>query len=158
MVFLHYVFHSKFKILFKILHKHLTEQKKVKHGPGSFLAFCFSVTYIKISPSKPWPINLWSKMVEIVGKVTYFAPFCSWLKRTLLKFKLILQRCMIFMRSPTSILHICRGRYLHWSMKICKLYSLNTSCLENIYKVMCCRLTNILCNSCLCEEVWSKWN
>ena len=122
-----------------------------------FLTFSFSVTYIKISLSKPWPINLWSKMVKTVGKVTYFTPFCSWLKSTILKFKLILQRWMIFLRSPTSFFHIYREWYLHWSMKIWKLYPLNTSYLENIYKVMCWRLTNILCNSCLCEDVWSKW-
>ena len=123
----------------------------------------FSVTYIKISSSKSWSIKLWSKMLKIGVKVTYFAPFRSWLKRTLLKFNLILQRYMIFLRSPTSLqicpnfFQICRGRYLHWSMKIWKLYSLNTSYLENIYKVKCWRLTNILCNSCLCEEVGSKW-
>ena len=97
------------------------------------------------------------KMLKIVGKVTYFVPFRSWLKRTRLKFNLILQRCMIFLRSPTSLLLILRGRYLHWSMKTWKLYSLNTSYLDNIYKVMCWRLTIILCNSCLCEEVGSKW-
>ena len=117
----------------------------------------FFVTYIKISPSKPWSVNLRSKMLNIVGKLTYFVPFRSWLKRTLLKFNLILQRCMIFLRSTNSPLQICRGRYLHWSVKIWKLYSLNTSCLENIYKVMCWRLTNTLCNSYLCEEVGSKW-
>ena len=122
-----------------------------------FLTFWFSVTYIKISSSKPWPINLWSKMLKIVGKVTYFVPFRSWLKRMLLKLNLTLQRCMILLRSRTSLLQICRGRYLHWSMKIWKLYSLNTSYLENIYKVRRWRLTNIICNSCLCEEVWSKW-
>ena len=110
---------NKFKILYKILHKHLIEQKSVKHAPGSFLNFWFSVTYIKISSPKPWPINLWSKMLKIVGKVTYFVPFRSWLKRTLLKFNLILQRYMIFLRSPTSLqicpnfFQICRGRYLH---------------------------------------------
>ena len=106
--------------------------------------------------SKPSPVNLWSKMLKIVGKVTYFSPFCSWLKRRLLEFNLILQWFMNFLRSPTSLLHICRGRYLHWSMKIRKLYTLDTPSLENICKVMCWRLTNILCNSCLCEEVWSK--
>ena len=104
---------NKFKVLYKILHKHLIEQKQVKHAPRSFLTFWFPVTYIKISSSKPWPINLRSKMLKIVGKVTYFAAFYSWLKRTLLKLNLILQRCMIFLRSPTSLLHICRGRYLH---------------------------------------------
>ena len=102
---------NKFKILFKILHKYLIEQKQVKQAPGSFLFFWFSVTYIKIS-SKPWPINLCSKMLKRVRKVTYFVPFCSLLKRTLLKFNLILQRCMVLLRSPTSLLHICRGRYL----------------------------------------------
>ena len=107
---------NKFKILYKILHKHLIEQKSVKHAPGSFLNFWFSVTYIKISSPKPWPINLWSKMLKIVGKVTYFVPFRSCLKRTLLKFNLILQRCMIFLRSQTSLqicpnyFQICRGR------------------------------------------------
>ena len=104
---------NKFKILYKILHKHLIEQKEVKHASGFFLNVWFSVTYIKISSSKPWPINLCLKMLKIVGKVIYFAKFCSWLKRTLLKFNLILQRCMIFLRTPTSLLHICRGRYLH---------------------------------------------
>ena len=51
---------NKFKIFYKILHKHLIEQKQVKHAPGSFLTVWFSVTYIKISSSKTWPINLWS--------------------------------------------------------------------------------------------------
>ena len=97
------------------------------------------------------------KMLKIVGIVTYFVPFRSWLKRTLLKLNLILQRCMIFLCCPTSLLQICRGRYLQWSMQIWKLYSLNTSCLDNIYMVMYWRLKNILCNSCLCEEVGSKW-
>ena len=119
-----------------------------------FLTFWFSVTYIKISSLKPWPISLWSKKLNIVDKVTYFVPFRSWLKEALLKFNLILQRC-IFLGSPTSLqicpnfLQICRGRYLRWSLKIWKLYSLNTSYLGNIYKVKCWRLTNILCNSCL---------
>ena len=104
---------DKFKILYKILHKHLIEYKYVKHVPGSFLTFWFSVTYIKISSSKPWSSNLCSKKLKIVGKLSCFTPFFSWLKRTLLKFNLILQRCIIFLRSPTSFLHICRGRYLH---------------------------------------------
>ena len=110
---------NKFKILYKILQKQLIEQKQVKHAPGSFLTFWFSVIYIKILSSKPWPIILWSKMLKIVGKVTRFVPFCSCLKRTLLKFNLLLQRCMIFLHSPSSLqvcpnlLQICRGRYLH---------------------------------------------
>ena len=110
---------NKFKILYKILHKHSIEQKLVKHAPGSFLNFWFSVTYIKISSPKTWPINLWSKLLKIVGKVTYFVPFRSWLKRTLLKFNLILQRCMIFLHSPTILkicpifFQTCRRKYLH---------------------------------------------
>ena len=112
-------FYIFFKILNKIIHKHLIEQKQVKNTPGSFLAFWFSVTYIKISSSKTWPIDLLSKMLKIIGKVTYFVPFWSWSKKTLLKFNLILQRCMIFLRSPTSLqifpnfFQIYRGTYLH---------------------------------------------
>ena len=112
-------FYIFFKILYKIIHKHLIEQKQVKNTPGSFLAFWFSVTYIKISSSKTWPIDLLSKMLKIIGKVTYFVPFWSWSKKTLLKFNLILQRCMIFLRSPTSLqifpnfFQIYRGTYLH---------------------------------------------
>ena len=111
---------NKFKILYRILHKHLIDQ----NAPGWFLTFWFSVTYIKISSWKSWPINPWSKMLKIVGKVTYFVHFRFWSKRTMLKFKLILQRCMIFLRSPTSyqvcpdFFQIYRGRYLHWSIKI----------------------------------------
>ena len=112
-------FYIFFKILYKIIHKHLIEQKQVKNTPGSFLAFWFSVTYIKISSSKTWPIDPLSKMLKIIGKVTYFVPFWSWSKKTLLKFNLILQRCMIFLRSPTSLqifpnfFQIYRGTYLH---------------------------------------------
>ena len=96
------------------------------------------------------------KMLKIVGKVTYFVPFRSWLKRTRLKFNLILQRCMIFLRSPTSLQivqffykFVEEGTYT----EVWKLHSLNTSYVENIYKVKSWRLTNILCNSCLFEEV-----
>ena len=58
-------------------------------------------------------------MLKIVGKVTYIVPFRSWLKSTLLKFNLILQRCIIVLRSPTSLqicpdfFQNCRGRYIH---------------------------------------------
>ena len=141
---------SKLKIMYKILYKHL-----IKQTCTWILTFWFSATCIKTSSSKPWPINLGSKTLKILRKVTYFVTFRSWIKRTLLKFNLILQRCMVFLRSPT--LQICAGRYLHRSMKIWKLYSLNTSYLENIYKAMYWRLTKTLYNSCSCQEVGSKW-
>ena len=119
---------NKLKILYKTLYKRLIEKKWVKHAPGYFLTFCFPFTYIKTSSSKPRPINLWSKLLKIAGKVAYFAPFFScwnltwyynnawfyndillWLKKQGNRYPFALRK--------TSLPQIFRGRYLHWSMK-----------------------------------------